>query len=104
MKVKHTFKLGVVVQGAKGPVKAVLSENWVVYSYYSIVNQRFEIAVLEFYDVQPRDLSIPSLLLGNQSSTLSAFSPTPIEVTTITSHSHNCLLSRTLKTESRRRA
>ena len=69
-----------LVQGAKGPVEAVLSENWVVYSYYSIVNQRFEIAVLEFYDVQTRDLSIPSLLLGNQSTTLSAFSPTPIEV------------------------
>lgn len=61
-------------------MEAVLSENWVVYSYYSTVNQRFEIAVLEFYDVQPRDLSIPSLLLGNQSTTLSAFSPTPIEV------------------------
>lgn len=68
------------MQGAKGPAQAVLSENWAVYSYYSTANQRFEIAVLEFYDVQARDLSIPSLLLGNQSSTLSAFAPTPIEV------------------------
>ena len=61
-------------------MNAVLSENWVVYSYYNSASQRFEIAVLEFYDVRPRDLSIPSLLLGNQSSTLSAFAPPPIEV------------------------
>jgi hypothetical protein len=67
------------LQGARGPATAVLSENWVVYSYYSTANQRFELAVLEFYDVQSRDLSIPSLLLGNQSSTLSPFAPTPIE-------------------------
>jgi len=66
-------------QGARGPATAALSENWVVYSYYSTVNQRFEVAVLEFYDVQTRDLSIPSLLLGNQSTTLSPFAPTPIE-------------------------
>ena len=71
------------MQGARGPARALLSENWAVYSYYSSLNQRYELAVLEFYDVQSRSLSIPSLLFGNQSSTLSPFAPTPLEVTAL---------------------
>ena len=32
-----------LAQGARGPVHAVLSENWAVYHYWSIANRRFEV-------------------------------------------------------------
>ncbi|KAK9811605.1 hypothetical protein WJX72_006834 [[Myrmecia] bisecta] len=67
-------------QGARGPVAAVVCENWVVYSYYSVANHRNGISVLELYDDAPRNLTIPQLAFGTMNETLSSYSPAPLEV------------------------
>ena len=76
----HVIMLTKLLQGARGPVAGVWSENWVIYSYYSISNRRIEVAVLEFYEAQPQAYSIPSLLFGRQNSSYSSVSPVPLEV------------------------
>ena len=68
------------MQGARGPVHAVLSEHWVVYHFWSLAHHRYEMAVMELYDATPRDLSIGSMLLGSQNSSTSAYAPPAIEV------------------------
>ncbi|KAK9816030.1 hypothetical protein WJX74_010737, partial [Apatococcus lobatus] len=66
-------------KGARGPVKAVLCENWAIYQYWSITNHRFEMAVVELYDQAHMGITIPDLLLHTSNATRSAFDPIAIE-------------------------
>eukprot|EP00850_Spirogloea_muscicola_P006456 SM000030S11465 [mRNA] locus=s30:825005:831618:+ [translate_table: standard] len=38
-----------------GPVHAVFSENWVVYHYFNVRSNRFEVSVLELFDESPQE-------------------------------------------------
>eukprot|EP00897_Mesotaenium_endlicherianum_P002317 jgi/Mesen1/2112/ME000151S01365 len=40
--------------GMQGPVHAVFADNWVVYHYLNLRNQRYEMSVMELYDNTPR--------------------------------------------------
>ena len=71
---------GLVLQGARGPVKAVLCENWAIYQYWSITNHRFEVAVVELYDQAHTGITIPDLLFSTSNGTRSAYDPIAIEV------------------------
>ena len=69
------------VQGARGPVHAVFCENWVVYHYWSVLNHRWEMTVLELYNTAHEDVQIQDLLFGgSRNETLSSSQPVPIEV------------------------
>ncbi|CAI9766346.1 unnamed protein product [Fraxinus pennsylvanica] len=63
--------------GSQGPVRAVFSENWVVYHYFNLKAHRYEMSVIEIYD-QSRleNKDILKLLLGkhNLSSPITAYS------------------------------
>ncbi|XP_062179551.1 uncharacterized protein LOC133884219 isoform X2 [Phragmites australis] len=51
--------------GARGPVHAVVSENWVVYHYFNLRAHRFEMAVIEIYDQSRADnKDVMKLILG----------------------------------------
>lgn len=70
------------MQGARGPVQAVFCENWVVYHYWSVLNHRWEMTVLELYNTAHEDVQIQDLLFGgSRNETLSSSQPVPIEVT-----------------------
>ena len=49
------------------------AKHWAVYHFWSLAHHRYEMAVLELYDATPRDLSIGSMLFGNQNASSSAF-------------------------------
>ena len=70
-----------LMQGARGPVHAVFCENWVVYHYWSVLNHRWEMTVLELYNTAHEDVQIQDLLGGgSRNETLSSSQPVPIEV------------------------
>lgn len=75
------------MQGANGPVHTVLSENWVVYTYWSRAAHRFQSTVVELYDASPRSLSAAQLVLGSANSTVSSYRPVQLEVCMQTSPS-----------------
>ena len=68
------------MQGANGPVQAVLVENWVVYAYWSRAAHRFQATVVELYDDSPHDLTAAQLVFGSHNSTMSSFRPVDLEV------------------------
>ncbi|KAI8475054.1 MAG: hypothetical protein J3K34DRAFT_456487 [Monoraphidium minutum] len=49
-------------RGALGPVQAVASEHWFVYSFLDTATARQQATVLELYDATPRDLSLGTVL------------------------------------------
>ena len=67
------------MQGANGPVHAVMAENWVVYTYWSRVAHRFQSSVVELYDDSPRSLSAAQLVFGSTNSTVSSYRPVELE-------------------------
>eukprot|EP00879_Flechtneria_rotunda_P012472 GHRR01013024.1.p1 GENE.GHRR01013024.1~~GHRR01013024.1.p1 ORF type:complete len:683 (+),score=278.61 GHRR01013024.1:59-2050(+) len=73
-----------VHRGAVGPVHAVASEHWVVYTFKDVISLRQQATVIELYDATPRDLSIEAILLGRtrHSSTLSSYTSMQLEVLT----------------------
>uniref|UniRef100_A0A7N1A0J8 ER membrane protein complex subunit 1 n=1 Tax=Kalanchoe fedtschenkoi TaxID=63787 RepID=A0A7N1A0J8_KALFE len=63
--------------GAQGPVRAVLSENWVVYHYFNLRAHRYEMSVIEIYDQSRADnKNVWKLILGkhNLSAPVSSYS------------------------------
>ena len=70
------------MQGANGPVQAVLVENWVVYTYWSRTAHRFQATVVELYDDSPHDLTAAQLVFGSHNSTMSSYRPVELEVST----------------------
>ncbi len=58
------------VQNAMGPVKGVVSENWVAYHYWDTVNARWTMGVIDMYHPQPKQLASSIL---NQLSIRSTF-------------------------------
>ncbi|CAA3017142.1 ER membrane complex subunit 1-like [Olea europaea subsp. europaea] len=63
--------------GSQGPVRAVFSENWVVYHYFNLKAHRYEMSVIEIYDQSRLDnKDILKLLLGkhNLTSPITAYS------------------------------
>jgi hypothetical protein len=71
------------MQGANGPVHAVIAENWVVYTYWSRTAHRFQATVIELYDDSPRSLSAAQLVFGSTNSTVSSYRPVELEVSTV---------------------
>lgn len=59
---------------------AVLAENWVVYTYWSAAEHRFQASVLELYDDSPRSLGPVQLVFGSNNATLSSYQPVHLEV------------------------
>lgn len=68
--------------GARGPVAAVFSENWVVYQYLSLGARRYEVGVMELYDATPRNFSALEVLTGGGggAADLSSYAPAALEV------------------------
>ncbi|GFS44909.1 catalytics [Actinidia rufa] len=63
--------------GARGPVHAILSENWVVYHYFNLKAHRYEMSVIEICDQSRADnKDIWKLVLGkhNLTSPISSYS------------------------------
>lgn len=63
--------------GCQGPVRAVFSENWVVYHYFSLRAHRYEMSVIELYDLSRADnKDVWKLILGkhNLTSPVSSYS------------------------------
>ncbi|XP_010925904.1 uncharacterized protein [Elaeis guineensis] len=64
-------------QGAQGPIRAVVSENWVVYHYFNLRAHRYEMSVIEIYDQSRADnKDVRKLVLGkhNLTSPVSSYS------------------------------
>ncbi|XP_074276504.1 uncharacterized protein LOC141600222 [Silene latifolia] len=63
--------------GAQGPVRAVFSENWVVYHYFNLRAHRYEMSVIEIYDESRADnKDVLKLIVGkhNLTSPVSSYS------------------------------
>ncbi|KAG2691845.1 hypothetical protein I3760_08G025100 [Carya illinoinensis] len=63
--------------GSQGPVHAVLSENWVVYHYFNLRAHRYEMSVIEIYDLsRAENKDVWKLLVGkhNLTSPISLYS------------------------------
>ncbi|XVF48572.1 hypothetical protein PTKIN_Ptkin03bG0201300 [Pterospermum kingtungense] len=63
--------------GSQGPVHAVFSENWVVYHYFNLRANRYEMSVIEIYDQSRADnKDVLKLVLGkhNLTSPISLYS------------------------------
>lgn len=74
---KQTFTF----QNARGPVHAVVSENWAVYHFWSVKAARWQVGSIELYDATPRNISVADLaLLGApKNATLSPWDAVPLE-------------------------
>ena len=69
-----------VHRGAVGPVHCAQNENLLVYHYYNLVQQHYELSVIELYE--PRDAESLSLLyavrsVGSHAAPLSSFTEPP---------------------------
>lgn len=53
----------------RGPVHALVSENWVVMQWLDVAQHRFAVTVMELYDSSPRNFSLSSAIFGNRTST-----------------------------------
>ncbi|XP_059456208.1 uncharacterized protein LOC132186317 [Corylus avellana] len=63
--------------GSQGPVRAVFSENWVVYHYFNLRAHRYEMSVIEIYDQSRADnKDVLKLVFGkhNLTSPISLYS------------------------------
>lgn len=68
-----------------GPVRAVCSENWIVYHYFNVRAHRFEFSVLEMYDENRVDnKKVLQLMLGRHNATapMSSYSSVKLDVKT----------------------
>ena len=73
---------------ARGPVHAVVCENWVVYHYYNTRGGRFAMSVLEMFDdaEHRKGLAVGELMRssifagGNDTETISSFAPPPLRI------------------------
>ena len=73
---------------SRGPVHAVLCDNWVVYHYWNIRAARYEMSVLELFDDSTgrSGVSVAGVLaekiLGGDgaNATVSSFAPAPLRV------------------------
>eukprot|EP00192_Tetraselmis_astigmatica_P002112 CAMPEP_0117674976 /NCGR_PEP_ID=MMETSP0804-20121206/15346_1 /TAXON_ID=1074897 /ORGANISM="Tetraselmis astigmatica, Strain CCMP880" /LENGTH=1011 /DNA_ID=CAMNT_0005483923 /DNA_START=47 /DNA_END=3082 /DNA_ORIENTATION=- len=75
---RHLFRQ--VHKGATGPVKATLCENWAVYHYFSTLNVRHEMGVVELYDDSTaRSLSLAEAVFSNSSKAISSTNPIAIK-------------------------
>ncbi|XP_030543021.1 ER membrane protein complex subunit 1 [Rhodamnia argentea] len=64
-------------QGSQAPVRAVFSENWVVYHYFNLRAHRYEMSVVEIYDQSRADnKDVLKLVVGkhNLTSPVSSYS------------------------------
>ncbi|XP_057779297.1 uncharacterized protein LOC130997883 [Salvia miltiorrhiza] len=64
-------------QGSVGPVHAVFSENWVVYHYFNLRAHRYEMSVIEIYDLaRAENKDVLKLVFGthNLTSPITAYS------------------------------
>ncbi|KDP34198.1 hypothetical protein JCGZ_07769 [Jatropha curcas] len=69
--------------GSHGPVRAVFSENWVVYHYFNLKAHRYEMSVIEIYDQSRADnKDVLKLVLGKHNLTAPVSSYSRPEVTT----------------------
>lgn len=68
------------MQGAHGPVHAVLCEHWAVYHYWFAPDNRWQVSVVELYDASQHDLSVADLAFGDSSAKVSSWDATPLEV------------------------
>ncbi|CAD7698977.1 unnamed protein product [Ostreobium quekettii] len=70
-----------VHRGARGPVKAVFSQHWIVYHYWSLKNQRYQMSAMELYDSGHQGISVLDVMLSEgPNETLSSHQPVPLEV------------------------
>ncbi|KAK4396434.1 ER membrane protein complex subunit [Sesamum angolense] len=63
--------------GSQGPIKAVFSENWIVYHYFNLRAHRYEMSVIEIYDQARADnKDVLKLVFGthNLTSPITAYS------------------------------
>jgi len=74
-------------KGAQGPVNAIFHENWVVYQYWSVRGNRYEVSVLELYEDEPlkHSQSIASHILEvmsnmNRTNVVSSYAPINVRV------------------------
>jgi ER membrane protein complex subunit 1 len=63
---------------ATGPVTAVASEHWVAYHFWSIANDRWQIASIDAYRPVPSDLSTADLALGRHSYAVESLNATDL--------------------------
>ncbi|KAL2940085.1 ER membrane protein complex subunit 1 [Bienertia sinuspersici] len=69
--------------GTQGPVRAVFSENWVVYHYFNLRANRYEMTVIEIYDQSRADnKNVWKLILGKHNLTSPISSYSRPEITT----------------------
>ncbi|CAL0319236.1 unnamed protein product [Lupinus luteus] len=69
--------------GCQGPVRAVFSENWVVYHYFNLRAHRYEMSVVELYDQSRADnKDVWRFVLGKHNLTSPFSSYSRPEVTT----------------------
>lgn len=68
------------MQSARGPVRAVYVENWVVYSFFSLEWNRYMISVVEMYDARAHHLGAMEVLFGTPNQTMSSYDDIPLEV------------------------
>ncbi|KMT18010.1 hypothetical protein BVRB_2g032040 [Beta vulgaris subsp. vulgaris] len=73
----------VMHHGSQGPVRAVFSENWVVYHYFNLRANRYEMSVIEIYDQSRADnKNIWKLIIGKHNLTLPVSSYSRPEIMT----------------------
>ncbi|KAL0410006.1 UNVERIFIED_CONTAM: ER membrane protein complex subunit [Sesamum latifolium] len=63
--------------GSQGPIKAVFSENWIVYHYFNLRAHRYEMSVIEIYDqARAENKDVLKLVFGthNLTSPITAYS------------------------------
>lgn len=72
---------------ARGPVHAVVCENWVVYHYFNTRAGRYAMSVLEMFDDSEHrkgaavgDLMYASLVGNNETETVSSLAPPPLRI------------------------
>ena len=72
---------------ARGPVHAVVCENWVVYHYFNTRAGRYAMSVLEMFDDAEHrkgaavgDLMYASLVGDNQTESVSSLAPPPLRI------------------------
>lgn len=67
--------------GGRGPVHAVMSENWVVYQFWNSIATKYEVTVIEVFDATPREFDVVHHLLhGTEQQPLTSFNDTSLEV------------------------
>ncbi|KFM26187.1 ER membrane protein complex subunit 1 [Auxenochlorella protothecoides] len=67
-------------EGGRGPVRAVVADNWAAYHFWSAAAGRWQVGVVELYEAGERRVSVAQLALaGPPNSTLPARRPPALE-------------------------